>query len=90
MTQTHTHCKTVEPQKFNTTLRNVLALLFALALAGSVALQFTFKPHPHFEYDAHYLFYPIFGLAMSMGLVIVSKILGFIIKRRETYWEEKP
>lgn len=89
MTQTHTQCKTVEPEKFNTKTRNRLALLFVAALAGSVLVQLTFHPHALFELDGKIWFYPVFGLVMSIGLVLVSKMAGFFLKRRETYWEKK-
>jgi lipopolysaccharide export LptBFGC system permease protein LptF len=89
MTQTHTHTKQVDPQKFRARYRNRLAIAFAVALMVSVALQFTFKPHPYFAWDGEYWFYPAFGLLSAVAMVLVSKILGFILKRRENYWEDK-
>lgn len=90
MTQTHTHCKQVEPQPFRAQTRLRLIILFAVALVVVVALQFAFVPHPYFAWDGTIWFYPLFGLIVSIALVLVSRLLGFILKRRETYWEDKP
>lgn len=89
MTQTHTQCKTVEPEKFPARRRNLLAALFAAALAASVAAQFAITPRPYFGIDGHFWFYPVAGFAASIVLVLVSRMLGFILRRRESYWEDK-
>lgn len=89
MTQTHTHCKQVEPQPFPRRARARLAVLFALALIACVAAQFTFVSKPYFEFDGNFWFYPTFGFLSSILLVMVSKLFGLILKRRESYWEEK-
>lgn len=90
MTQTHTHCKTVEPEKFPTRKRNLLTGLFVAALVLSVLAQLTFASHPYFELDGKIWFYPVFGFASSILLVLISKLVGFVLKRRETYWEKRP
>lgn len=83
--------KTVPSRKFRAGYRSRLAVVFALALALSILAQWYFVPHPHpyFFLDRHVWFYPAFGLLASMVLVVFSRFLGFILKRRNTYWEDK-
>lgn len=83
--------KKVPPQKFRARHRNRLAVIFALALALSVLAQWFFvpTPHPYFVLDRYIWFYPAFGLLASMFFVVFSRFLGFILKRRDTYWEDK-
>lgn len=90
MTQTHTYTKQVQPQKFRSRYRNRLIILFAVALIGAMAMQWSFTPHPYFKWDGEFWFYPAFGLFASVALVLISRLLGFILKRNETYWEDKP
>lgn len=81
----------VTPEKFPRGRRNALAALFVAVLALTVTAQWLFVPHPHdyFGVDSALWFYPAMGLMSSMVMVLVSRFLGFLLKRRETYWEEK-
>lgn len=83
--------KQVTPRKFRARHRNRLVVAFVLALVGSVLAQWYFipYPHPYFAVDGEYWFYPAMGLMASMIFVLVARILGFVLKRRETYWKDK-
>lgn len=83
--------KQVTPQRFRVRHRNRLIFAFVLSLVLSVLAQWAFVPygHPYFAVDGEYWFYPAMGLMSSMILVLLSRVLGFILKRRESYWEEK-
>lgn len=90
MTQTHTQCKQVEPQTLSQRARRLLWGLFTCALILVVVAQLVIPaPKAYFSYDGEIWFYPLFGLLSSVALVLFSRILGFLLKRRETYWEDK-
>lgn len=83
--------KQVMPQRFRVRHRNRLAIAFVLLLALSVLAQWKLIPHPHpyFAVDGEYWFYPAVGMMSSMLLVLIARVLGFVLKRRETYWKDK-
>lgn len=83
--------KQVTPQRFRVRHRNRLIAAFVLALVASVLAQWAFIPygHPYFVVDGEYWFYPAMGMMSAMVLVVVARFLGFVLKRRETYWEER-
>lgn len=89
MTQTHTQCPQVEPEQFPRRTLRWLIVLFILALVGSVLLGLAYHSHAHFAYDGEWWFYWAYGFVASVAMVIVSKFLGFFLKRRENYWEGK-
>lgn len=83
--------KRVTPQKFRARHRNQLWLAGIASLVLVVLAHWFFVPYPHryFTLDGQWWFYPLFGLIPSMMLVVFSRIIGFILKRREGYWEKK-
>lgn len=90
MTQTHTQCKQVEPQFLRPRTQYILWGLFIFALVAVVLMQLVVAPPPgYFKYDEAIWFYPLYGFASSLALILIPKLLGFLLKRRETYWEDK-
>jgi predicted Co/Zn/Cd cation transporter (cation efflux family) len=89
MTQIHTQCPKVQPETFNRRALLWLSLLFALMLAGSVLLGVVYHSHTKFTYDGAWWFYSAFGFGASVAMVVASKMLGFFLKRRTGYWEDK-
>lgn len=62
---------------------------FSGALLLTVIAQVWVHPHSYFSLDGEFWFYPVYGLVSSILLVLVSKALGFILKRNEDYWRDK-
>lgn len=90
MTQTHTQCKQVEPQSIRPRIRWILWAALTLAAIAVMLLQLVVAPPPgYFAYDEAIWFYPLFGFLCAMALIFIPGISGFILKRRETYWEDK-
>ncbi len=81
--------KTVKPKTFDPKLRRKLWAWFIVTLVVVTLLQVFVHPHPYFNIDGAFLFYPLYGLVTSMLLVLVSKFLGAALKRNEDYWGEK-
>lgn len=91
MTQTHTQCTQVEPQSLNRRTCWTLRILLIAAAVAVVLLQLAVSPPPgYFDYDEAIWFYPLCGFLSAVVLALVTKLLGFILKRRETYWESRP
>lgn len=69
------------------TLRR-LAIASCLGLAGLVALDLVIKQHPHFGIDGTFGFGAWFGFGACVSLVLLAKLLGAILKRPDTYYDE--
>lgn len=65
--------------------RHILVfLLFTLAALAAEWISGG-HPHPGFEHPGFFLW---FGFASSLGLVLVSLLLGKLIKRRDDYYDD--
>ncbi|MDR1086279.1 MAG: hypothetical protein LBP22_15845 [Deltaproteobacteria bacterium] len=62
--------------------------IFFAVLALAALLNLVIKNHhPHFGYDKYPLFWPVFGLAAGLILVlVVKKIIQPLIKKPEDYY----
>lgn len=74
--------------------RNVRLLwrLFIAVLALTVAAEWLIDLHPHFAIDALFGFHAWYGLAACAAMIVVAKLLGYALKRPDTYYEagERP
>lgn len=43
--------------------------------------------HPKFGIDGAFGFYAWYGLGASIALVIIAKVIGVFLKRRDTYYD---
>ncbi|MDX2201608.1 MAG: hypothetical protein NW223_02580 [Hyphomicrobiaceae bacterium] len=59
-----------------------------LVLAVLVLLDLVVPHHPHFRLDALFGFAAWYGLGACVGLVLLAKALGVILKRPDTYYDE--
>ena len=60
----------------------------SLAILGLVVLTESFiQLHPHFDIERLFGFYAIFGFLSCVGLIIFAKLLGFLIKRKDDYYD---
>ena len=60
-----------------------VAILAILVLADSLV-----EHHAHFEIDGTFGFNAWFGFASCVALVLVAKLLGLILKRPDTYYDD--
>ena len=60
----------------------------ALLLAAVTLLDLTLTPHPHFGVDGTFGFYSWYGLLTCAAMVIGAKGLGYILKRKDTYYDD--
>lgn len=65
----------------------LLWVLFLLILAGIVLLDLVVVHHPHFGIDGTLGFGAWYGFAACVALVLFAKLLGVLLKRRDTYYD---
>jgi hypothetical protein len=65
----------------------VLWVVFALILAALVALDLVVAHQPHFSVDGTFGFGAWYGFAACVALVLFAKLLGFFLKRPDTYYD---
>ena len=63
----------------------VLGLSF---LAVLVYLDGSLTPHPHFGIDGTFGFHAWYGLLTCIAMVLVPKLLGKFIGRKDTYYDD--
>lgn len=64
--------------------------LWAIGLAvlfGLVMLDFAIHPHAYFGIDGSFGFNSWFGFFTCVAMVVIAKLLGIFLKRRDTYYE---
>lgn len=72
----------------------LVAWIAGLGVLGVIVIvDFTAHHHAHFERDGitadgSHGFFPAFGLACGLGLVIVAKILAVALKRKDTFYAD--
>lgn len=67
----------------------ILAMILGLALVP----EFFVERHAHFasegiHLDAGWGFYAWFGFGACALMVIIAKVLGFVLKRKDTYYDD--
>jgi hypothetical protein len=64
-----------------------LWVAFIVVLAALVALDLVVAHHPHFDLDGTFAFGAWFGFLSCVGLVVLAKTLGAVLKRPDTYYD---
>ena len=54
----------------------------------TVAAQLAVRVHGHFAVDGWFAFSAIYGFLACVGMVLFAKLLGLVLKRRDTYYED--
>jgi len=72
----------VQPQ----TIRR-LWITFIIVLGGLVALDLVVAHHPHFGIDGTFGFGAWYGFFACVGLVVLAKAIGAVLKRPDTYYD---
>lgn len=60
---------------------------FIAVLAATVAAGFAVDLHPHFEIERLPAFFALYGFLACVAMVVGSKLLGFLLKREDTYYD---
>jgi hypothetical protein len=71
--------------------RNVKVLIYSLYVVCAVLVGLDFVIHRHSEYavEAWYGFYGFYGFVACVFLVLAAKEMRKIVKREETYYDDK-
>jgi hypothetical protein len=69
--------------------RNVTRIVYGLAALCALALvaDFFYAKHPYFAVEGWPAFYPVYGFAGSVLLVLTAKWLRRLLRRDEDYYE---
>lgn len=60
--------------------------IFAFSLLAALIAEFFIISEGHFGLDGSRFFHAWFGFAACVVVVLVSKLLGLFLSRRETYY----
>lgn len=63
--------------------------LFIVVLAATLVAEGWMHPHVTFGIEGLPYFNAAFGFLSCAAIVIISKFLGFFLKRKEEYYKEK-
>lgn len=63
-----------------------LWILFIAVLTLTVGAEFFVHPHAAFGIDGTFGFHAWFGFAACVAIVLVSKLAGLLLKRKEGYY----
>jgi len=61
---------------------------FAFILAITILAQIYIHVHAYFTVDGWFGFHAIFGFVACAGMVLFAKLLGFLLKRAEDYYDD--
>lgn len=73
----------VRPSTIRLLWRIFIAVLIATLLA-----QYFVPVHGHFFVDETPGFYALFGFASCLAMVVFAKLLGLLLKRKGTFYDE--
>lgn len=69
------------------TIRILWMVLFAV-LALTVLAQFVIPVEAHFGLDGSFGFNAWYGFAVCAAMILMAKLLGVWLKRRDTYYDD--
>jgi hypothetical protein len=56
-------------------------------LALTVLAQFLFQIKAHFPFEGWFAFSAVFGFLSCVAMVLFAKVLGGVLKRKDTYYD---
>lgn len=62
-------------------------VLFSITLLATLAAEFFIKPHASFGIDGTAFFHAWYGFLACAGIIVFSKAIGFLLKRKTDYYE---
>jgi hypothetical protein len=69
------------------TLRTLWQVFIAI-LALTVLAELAIEAHPHFTVERLFGFNALYGFLACAALIVIAKALGFVLKRRDTYYDD--
>ena len=63
--------------------------IFILVLVLTLAAQPFVDWHPHFAVEKLFGFNALYGFLACAALILVSKVIGFVVKREEGHYGER-
>lgn len=63
--------------------------VFVAVLALTVAAQLLVHVHGNFHVDGWFAFSAIYGFLACVVMVLFAKLLGLVLNRRDTYYQEQ-
>ena len=66
----------------------ILWVIFILLLIGALAAEGLMHPHVTFGIEGTLFFNAWFGFLSCAAIILLSKFIGFFLKRKETYYKE--
>lgn len=66
----------------------MLSVIGLVVLAAVTALDAIVHGHPYFGIDGWPAFYSLYGFLTCAAMVVFAKVLGFVLKRKDTYYDE--
>ena len=75
-------------EKDYTKMMRVVWIIFLIILPLTLVVEFYIHPHVTFGIEGMRFFYAWFGFLSCVAIVVVSKLLGFLLKRKQDYYEE--
>ena len=57
-------------------------------LVLTVIAEFFIHIHAYFEIAEHFGFFSVYGFLSCVILIVISKLLGWLLKRKEDYYNE--
>lgn len=67
----------------------LLWIVFIAVLALTVAAGFWWPGEPHFDVEGLFAFNAGYGFLVCAAMILGAKALGILLKRRDTYYEER-
>lgn len=62
-------------------------IVSSVVLAVTVLLDLVIEHHPHFVIDGTFGFGAWFGFAACVAMVLFAKLVGMVLKRPDTYYD---
>ena len=62
--------------------------IFIAILVLTVLAELAIEAHPHFALERLFGFNALYGFLSCAVLIVIAKALGFVLKRRDTYYDE--
>lgn len=72
---------------YRTANRRKLWLAGITILVLSVVSELLISLHPYFAVADFFAFHAVFGFLSCVAMVIFAKLLGFLVKRRDDYYD---
>lgn len=66
-----------------------LWIIFGAVLALTVLAELWISNDPHFEMERLFAFNALYGFLACAAMILVAKALGLLLKRPDTYYEER-